>query len=305
MQPMEKFYVIGHRGAAGLAPENTLSAFARAWKIGVDAVELDVLLSADGEVVVHHDYRLKPEMTRSATGDWLSGVTGPSIKNLTLAQLKTYDVGRLKPETAYWRQYPQQQPVDRERIPTLIEVITAYKNLSNGTSHLWIEIKTSPEETELCHSPENVTEAVVKALRRNNVSDRARILSFDWRSLAHVREIAPDIPTVYLSCINATMNNIKPGPAGYSPWTAGLNVNDYNGSIPQIVKAAGGCFWAPDCRYLSPKILAEARRLGIKIFVWGPDDRDNMKRLIKMKVDGIITNRPDILKSLVDDRPNC
>jgi len=304
MQSMEKFYVIGHRGAAGLAPENTLSAFARAWKLGVDAVELDVLLSADGEVVVHHDYRLNPEMTRSATGDWLSGVTGPAIKNLTLAQLKTYDVGRLKPFTFYWRRYPQQQPVERERIPTLVEVISALKSFSGETSQLWIEIKTSPEEPEICHSPEDVTEAVVKALRRNNVSDRARILSFDWRALVHIRKIAPDIPTVYLSCINATMNNIKPGPAGHSPWTTGLNVNDYNGSIPRIVKAAGGCFWAPDGRYLSPEILAEAHRLGIKVFVWGSDDRGNMNRLIKMKVDGIITNRPDILKSLVDGRPN-
>ena len=107
MQSMEKFYVIGHRGAAGLAPENTLAAFTRAWKICVDAVELDVQLSADGEVVVHHDYRLKPEITRSATGDWLNGSLGPTIKYLTLAQLKTYDVGRLKPDTVYWRQYPQ------------------------------------------------------------------------------------------------------------------------------------------------------------------------------------------------------
>lgn len=197
---MEKFYVIGHRGAAGLAPENTLSGFARAWEMGVDGVELDVLLTADGEIVVHHDFRLKPEITRSATGEWLGGVTGPTIKNLTLAQLKTYDVGRLKSDTAYWRKYPQQQPVDRERIPTLIEVITAYKRLSNKTSHLWIEIKTSPEEPEICHSPEDVTEAVMKVLDSENVRDCVYILSFDWRALAHVRKVAPDIPTVYLSC---------------------------------------------------------------------------------------------------------
>jgi glycerophosphoryl diester phosphodiesterase len=304
MQSMEKFYVIGHRGAAGLAPENTLAAFARAWKIGVDAVELDVLLAADGEVVVHHDYRLNPEMTRSATGDWLNGSLGPAIKNLTLAQLKTYDVGRLKPDTVYWRQYPLQQPVDQERIPTLAEVITAYKTLSNGTSRLWIEIKTSPEEPEISPSPEDVTEAVMQVLGSENIHDRVHILSFDWRALAHVRKIAPDIPTVYLSCIGATMDNIKPGPAGLSPWTAGLNVNDFNGSIPRIVKAAGGCFWAPDCRYLTPQNLTEARRLGIKVFVWGSDDRGNMNRFINMKVDGIITNRPDILKSLVDGLPN-
>jgi glycerophosphoryl diester phosphodiesterase len=263
---MEKLYVIGHRGAAGLAPENTLAAFARAWKIGVDAVELDVLLSADGEVVVHHDYRLNPEMTRSASGDWLNGSLGPAIKNLTLAQLKTYDVGRLKPGTVYWRRYPQQQPVDRACIPTLSEVIAAYKTLSNGSSRLWLEIKTSPEEPELSDSPEDVTEAVMQVLASENVLDHVRILSFDWRALAHVRKLAPDIQTIYLSCTGATMDNIKTGSQGPSPWTAGLNVNDYNGSIPRIVKAAGGCSWAPDRRYLSPEMLAEAHRLGIRVF---------------------------------------
>jgi len=304
MQSMEKFYVIGHRGAAGLAPENTLAAFARAWKIGVDAVELDVLLSADNEVVVHHDYRLNPENTRSATGDWLNGSLGPAIKHLTLAQLKTYDVGRLKPDTVYRRRYPQQQPVDRERIPTLAEVIAAYKILSDGRSHLWIEIKTSPEEPEISHSPEDVTEAVMQVLGSENVHEYVRILSFDWRALAYVRKIAPDIQTIYLSCTGAKMDNIKTGSNGPFPWTAGLNVNDYHGSIPRIVKAAGGCFWAPDCRYLAPEMLAEAHRLGIKVFVWGSGDRGNMNRFIKMNVDGIITDRPDILKSLVDGRPN-
>ena len=186
----------------------------------------------------------------------------------------------------------------------MVEVIAAYKTFSDGTSQFWIEIKTSPEEPEICHSPEDVAEAVMKVLGSENVHDRVRILSFDWRALVHVRKIAPNIPTVYLSCIGATMNNIKPGQAAPSPWTAGLNVNDFNGSIPQIVKAAGGYFWAPDCRYLSAEILAEAHRLGIKVFVWGADDRGDMNRLIKMKVDGIITNRPDILKSLVDGRPN-
>jgi glycerophosphoryl diester phosphodiesterase len=114
-----RVYVIGHRGAAGLAPENTLAAFKKALELGVDAVEMDALLTVDGEVVVHHDFWLKPEMTRTPQGMWLQGKSGPVIKNLTLAELKTYDVGRLQPHTLYASRYPDQQPADGERIPTL------------------------------------------------------------------------------------------------------------------------------------------------------------------------------------------
>jgi len=95
----DKPFVIGHRGAAGLLPENTLAAFKRACEIGVDAVELDVLVSADGEMVVHHDFKLKPETARSADGAWVTSGSQPAVKDLTLAQLKTYDVGRLQPKT--------------------------------------------------------------------------------------------------------------------------------------------------------------------------------------------------------------
>ena len=106
----KKFYLIGHRGAAGLSPEKTLAAFKRAFNLGVDAVELDVLLTSDKELIVHHDYRLKPEIARTPDGAWLKGWEGPTIKKLTLAELMNYDVGRLKPNTKYARRYPDNNP---------------------------------------------------------------------------------------------------------------------------------------------------------------------------------------------------
>ncbi|MBT8330937.1 MAG: hypothetical protein KJP06_01290, partial [Deltaproteobacteria bacterium] len=109
-------YVIGHRGSAGLMPENTLAGFSRACELGVDAVELDVLVSADGEIVVYHDFRLKPDLTRKPDGLWLNSGLPPAIRDLQLADLKRYDVGRLKPGSRYSRRYPEQQSADGERI---------------------------------------------------------------------------------------------------------------------------------------------------------------------------------------------
>ena len=293
-----KLYIIGHRGAAGLAPENTLSAFKRACELGVDAVELDVLLTADREIVVYHDYTLKPEITRTPDGEWLSQV-GPPIKDLSLAQLKAYDVGRLKPNTRYSRRYPEQQPVDGEPVPTLGEVISLLKGKCNRATQLWIEIKTNPEKPELTPAPETVASTVVQFLKQQNFTVQVNVLSFDWRALAHIQKIAPEIPTIYLSLAGRSLNNIKPGQPGASPWMAGLDIDDYSGSIPQAVKAAGGRNWAPYYKHLTDDLLNEAHDLGLQIFVWTPDKHDALVRLMEMGVDGIITNRPDMLNALV------
>jgi glycerophosphoryl diester phosphodiesterase len=300
-QKSNKCYVIGHRGAAGLAPENTLSAFKKACEIGVDAVELDVLLTAGGKIAVHHDFTLKPEITRTSDGKWLNR-PGPLIKELTLANLKTYDVGRLKPNTRYSRRFPEQQPIEGERIPTLGEVVSLLKAKCDPATQLWVEIKTNPEKPDITPAPETVADAVVQFLQQQNFIGRVRILSFDWRALVHVQKIAPEIPTVYLSLEGRSLNNIKPGQPGASPWMAGLDIDDFNGSIPQAVKAAGGRYWAPYYKHITYDLLNEAHELGIQIFVWTPDKRSAMVRLIEMGVDGIITNRPDILRSIVSEQ---
>ncbi len=298
-QQTKKVYVIGHRGAAGLAPENTLAAFRQACEIGVNGFELDVLLTADREVVVHHDFMLKPEIARNSDGKWLEQRSNSAIMKLTLAELKTYDVGRLTPNTSYSRRYPDQMPVDGERIPTLREVILLYKSECDKETQLWIEIKTSPEKPEMTPAPEIVADEVLRILRQEKIFKQAFILSFDWRVLVYIQKIAPDIPTVYLSLVGRSLDNIKPGQPGPSPWTAGIDVDDFNDSIPRAVKAVGGRYWAPYYRHVTSNLVQEAQQLGIHVFVWTPDARADMKRLIKIGVDGIITNRPDILKSVL------
>jgi len=90
------FDLQGHRGARGLAPENTLAAFARALSLGVTSLELDTVVTADGVVVVSHDALLNPELTRDAEGRWLEA-PGPAIFGLTAEALRRYDVGRARP----------------------------------------------------------------------------------------------------------------------------------------------------------------------------------------------------------------
>ncbi|HYD57244.1 MAG TPA: glycerophosphodiester phosphodiesterase family protein, partial [Burkholderiales bacterium] len=111
----------GHRGARGLLPENTLAGFQRALELGVTTLELDIAITKDGVLVIHHDPTLNPDITRDASGRFLEA-RGPAIHSLTWEELQKYDVGRLKPGTPYARNYPDQQPVDGARIPRLADL---------------------------------------------------------------------------------------------------------------------------------------------------------------------------------------
>src|SRR3954447_15118153 len=99
---------IAHRGGAALYPENTLAAFRNAIALGCDGAELDVQLSRAGEVIVFHDYRLKPEICRDENGNWLKRPT-PRIKDLTLTELQSYDIGCADPATEYARAHASVQ----------------------------------------------------------------------------------------------------------------------------------------------------------------------------------------------------
>src|SRR6185295_16749944 len=125
--------VQGHRGARGLAPENTLPAFTRALEIGVDVLELDTAVTRDGVVVVAHDPLLNPDIARGPDGQYVAKA-GPAIHDLTFAELQRYDVGRLKAGTAYAKRYPDQQAVDGTRIPRLSEVFA----LARSKGDRWV-----------------------------------------------------------------------------------------------------------------------------------------------------------------------
>src|SRR6476659_1388987 len=97
----------GHRGARGLLPENTLPAFERAIDLGVTTLELDVAVTRDGVVVISHDARLNPDITRGPGGAFLPE-RGPAIHDLAFEALQGYDVGRLNPHRNYARAFPEQ-----------------------------------------------------------------------------------------------------------------------------------------------------------------------------------------------------
>ena len=230
-----------HRGGAGLYPENTLAAFGDAVARGCDGAELDVQLSKDGEVVVFHDYKLKPEICRLG-GKWIEKPT-PRIKDLTLAELRAFDVGRHNPDSAYAKARPHTMPIDGEKIPTLAEVLEVTSR-SKRPFKLQVEFKTSFFDREVGSSPEALTEATVAVLRKAGYLDRTIFVGFDWAGLLHAKKIVPGA-----ECWFTTMelDFLRDPPSqsdtptkmmlrhwaetGTSPWAAGFDPVNYGGSI--------------------------------------------------------------------------
>ena len=294
------FDLQGHRGARGLLPENTLPGFERALDLGVTTLELDIAITSDGVLVIHHDPTLNPAITRDASGQFLDK-RSPPIHSLTWAQLQTYDVGRLKPGSDYARPYPDQQPVDGTRIPRLSDLFDLVKRRGDDKVRFAIETKVRPTHPDETQAPEPFARAVVEEIRKAGMAARSQILSFDWRTLRVVQQIAPEIPTVYLSAQQRWLDNIGADRPEGSAWTAGFQFKDH-GSIPKMVKAAGGTLWSVYHGDLDAQKVKEAQSLGLKVLVWTVNDPAIMERVVGWGIDGLITDRPDLARKVLEAR---
>jgi glycerophosphoryl diester phosphodiesterase len=252
----------GHRGARGHLPENTLPGFEAAAAMGVDTLELDVGVTRDGVVVVHHDRRLNPDVARGADGRWVSA-PAPTIFSLDFEVLQRYDVGRIRPGSEYAQRFPHQKPQDGARIPRLSEVLKIPGVKFN------IETKVSPKAPDETLAPEPFARALIAEVRKAGVAARSTIQSFDFRTLELVQREAPEIRTAYLT----------QGQKGEP--------------VPRSIRAMGGAIWSPNFDDLDARALAEARKLGIRVVVWTVNEPVDIQRMLSLGVDGIISDYPD------------
>ena len=288
------FDLEAHRGGRALRPENTLPSFANALSMGVDTLELDMGVTKDGVIVVSHERGLNPDLARAPDGKYISA--GVPYVNLTLAEVKKYDVGQIRPGSDYAARFPDQLAIPGTRIPTLAEVFDLVRRSGDRHVRLNIETKIDPTHPEQSLDPQSFVTRVLDLLRREHFTDRVMIESFDWRTLLLVQKQAPEIPTVYLTQVQRPEENIYLDKS--SPWTAGFDPVKYGGSVPRAVKAAGGKIWSPLYEDVTPSSIAEAHSLGLPVIVWTVNDPKDMERLIDMGVDGIISDRPDVLRTV-------
>lgn len=285
----------GHRGARGLAPENTLAAFERALAIGVTTLELDVVLSAEGVPVISHDSTPNPDLTRDADGRWLQA-RGLPFNRLSLAEIAAWDVGRINPASRYARDFAEQVAQDGQRIPTLAALFERVRQLGAHHVRFNIELKIHPGRPHDSPSPDTFVRAVLEVIGAHGMGKRVGLQSFDWRIQKVASQLAPGMPLAYLSAQQPRFNTLSGG-----EWTAGFRLADFE-DAPGLVAAAGGKIWSPNFNDLNQHLLQRARTLELRVIPWTVNDIQDMARLIDWGVDGIITDYPDRLRTVMQRR---
>jgi len=234
-----------HRGASAAAPANTVAAFRLAAEMGADGIELDVQLSADGEVVVIHDFTV--DGTTDGQG---------AVREMSLAQLKELDAGsHFDPAFA------------GERIPTLQEVFDAvgHRLLVN------VECKRFPGRNR------GLEAEVVRLIEDNNLLHSVFISSFNPLSLRKVKQLNSNILTALLYMPNLPIFLRR-------AWLTPIAPHEFR---------------HPHYSMVDERFMARMRQKGYRVNTWTVNEPEEMRRLLALDVDGIITARPDLLAEIM------
>jgi glycerophosphoryl diester phosphodiesterase len=297
--------IYAHRGYRAIASENTLLAYQYALEIGVDVIDADIQLTKDNVLVVTHDLMLNKDITKDSNGNWITASI--PIKNLTLKQVQSYDVGGIKPGSATSKMYPNHQDVPKVCMPTLLEVISYLKSVAGNSVRLQIEIKTDPLKPEISSTSLAMATALNKLLIETDMVDQVEVQAFEWQALVDLHQLNPNIKTAFLTSHSVEPMNAKEEASIVydAQWTAPLIPAEFNYNYAKMVAKLHGTFWEPYEEDLTKQELDEAHRLGIKVVAWGSAESEKtdfnykvINNLIDWRVDGIITDRPDILRGV-------
>jgi glycerophosphoryl diester phosphodiesterase len=261
------FEIQGHRGARWVRPENTLSAFRYALAAGVDTLEMDLLVTKDGVLVVAHDPVLNPDICLDPKGRRLT--KSVAVRSLTLKQLKRYDCGTLVNP-----RFPMQAPQPKERIPTLEEVLVWLANDPNPrakTVLLNLETKSEEAHPEFAPSPKVFAKLVLDMMKKHGVLDRSTLQSFDFRTLVAARALEPKV------MISALIEDRPKEP------------------LVEIAARLKANVVSPNHEWLTAEDVMSLQAAQVKVIPWTVNAKADWERLVSFGVDGMISDHPQAL----------
>lgn len=283
--------IIAHRGASGLAPENTLAAFDAAISVGADGIEFDVLLTADNVPVVHHDLQLSPDIAR-LNGDWIAG-PGPAISKISAAELGAHDAGRFRTGSQAAARYPDYAPADGAHIPTLAEVLGLVNAKAPPGFELWIELKSDPLQPDISPDPAMQARLTVEQTIAAGLLESTTFVSFNWPTLQHVSASAPAARLGFNTDEQTRAYNLFAGAIGPSPWTGAPIALEDPSAIPTTIKSLGGAAWSAFREDLTPARIDAAHSAGLEVGAWTVRTELEKRAVLNLAPDVIITDRPD------------
>ncbi len=260
----------GHRGCRGLLPENSIPAFIKALELGVTTLELDLAVTKDKVVVISHEPWLSHEFCSDPDGKRIEASKEKefNIYGMSFEALKSYDCGSLPHP-----RFPNQQlmRVYKPSLSEMIDSVKSYcKNNNKPLPHFNIEIKREAEYDGLyCPPVSEFCELVLKVIREKQIEQHCNLQSFDWETLRICHKLAPEIPLAML-----VENNLSP-----------QENLDKLGFKPQI--------YSPYFKLIDANLLEWVKKQDIKLIPWTVNEAADIEKILKMGVDGIISDYPE------------
>jgi glycerophosphoryl diester phosphodiesterase len=257
-------------------PENTIEAMLRAIDLGVNTLEMDVVISADKLVVVSHEAFFNHEISTKPDGKYVEANEEQSLNiyKMNYDEIRRFDVG-LKPH----RRFPQQEKLKTVKplLRDLIDSVEIYCSTKNKTSPNYnIEIKSEPSTDGIYHpDPKEFTDLLVNLIREKGIERRTNIQSFDFRPLQYLRQEYPSIRIAMLIEADDERN--------FDEQLKQL------GFTPDI--------YSPEHTLVNPEMVKTCHKRNMKIIPWTVNDKNRIQALISFGVDGIITDFPDLFEN--------
>lgn len=300
-----------HRGGRDARPENTLYSFQYALENGASTIECDMQLTADGIIVLSHNSVLNPDITVDSKGQRIEANTH-YIHDMTLEEIQSFNVGSIDESSEYFDMHGRTQVQHQASIPTLRQLFELVRDSGNKDVRLSIEAKYWADPAGGILYEKNYDKDLLLAefkllVDEFGFKDRVQLQSFDWDILTRMKSLDPNMKTVVLyseqeswdGSDSTTLWLYKDEP---SPWLGGLDIKDFDGNPVRAAASNGFDVVSPYFTELTKEKVEEAHRYGMKVIPWTLNSREDMEAMYEMGVDGMITDRPWILREFLESK---
>lgn len=304
------FDLEAHRGGRDVRPENTLYSYAYAIELGATSIECDMQLTKDGQIVMSHNPILNSDITRDENGNYIEN-NKYDIRLMTVDELKKFDVGVMDPNCGeYYDLHGKTQFTYDAKIPTLEELMQLIQSYGDKNIVLNIETKSYPDPASAGYKnnadPKKFVEVFNNIVKKYDMEDRVVLQSFDWQTLIEMKKLNPNISTSALWQEQPSWGRDSESLRRYekkkSPWLGGLDIKDYQGNPVKAAHAIGADIISPYYTEISKQDVDEAHSLGMKVVPCTVNNEKDMNMLLDMGVDGIISDKPWLLKQVLEKR---
>lgn len=296
-----------HRGGRDARPENTLYSYAYAIEMGATSIECDMQFTADGKIVMSHTPVLNPDITRDVAGNWVEAGKY-DIRTMTADEVQKYNVAAINPTTQYYKLHGESQ-VNPEfaQIPTLEQVLQLIKD-SGKNVYLNIETKSyaDPEDPNYANNcdTKKFVETFYNIVKKYGMENNVILQSFDWSTLIEMKKIDPNIATSALYSQQPSWGRsgeyLRPFEQEKSPWLGGLDIKDYQNNPIEAAHAINADIVSPYYTEIDKDDVMLAHKYGMKVVPWTVNDVNDMEMLYAMGVDGMISDKPWILRHFLE-----